>query len=152
MPAGISVVAGRHWAAALAALHEAAFAGGEVWDAQAFAGLLGMPGCFAVLGPAGMALFRVAADEGEVLTIGVRPAARGNGLAAALLDTGMAECARRGARRMLLEVAEGNRPALGLYRGRGFVEAGRRRGYYPGGSDALLLSWTLASGDGSTPA
>ncbi|WP_428376298.1 GNAT family N-acetyltransferase [Lichenicoccus sp.] len=145
MRAGIATVAGRHWAAILAPLHAAAFAGGETWDALAFAGLLDLPGCFAVLADAaGLALFRVAGDESEVLTIGVRPAARGAGVAGGLLDAGMTECAGRGARLMLLEVADGNAPALALYRRRGFVEVGRRRGYYADGADALLLSGALA--------
>ncbi len=143
----------------LAVLHAAAFAGGEIWDARAFVGLLDMPGCFATMADsgadaAGFALFRVAADESEVLTLGVRPAARGAGVGAALLDAGMAECARRGARLLLLEVASGNAAAAALYRSRGFVTAGRRRGYYPDGGDALLLSCVLAcaTGGGSTPA
>nr|WP_321983766.1 GNAT family N-acetyltransferase [uncultured Lichenicoccus sp.] len=145
MPTATLIAVGPHWAAALAALHAVAFEGGKVWDARAFTGLLDMPGCFAVLAQsAGLALFRVAADEGELLTIGVRPQARRAGVAGMLLDAGLAECARRGARLMLLEVAEGNDAALRLYDTRGFVEVGRRRGYYRGGEDALLLSRPLA--------
>jgi [ribosomal protein S18]-alanine N-acetyltransferase len=46
-----------------------------------------------------------------------------------------------------LEVAEDNAAAIGLYKKNGFVETGRRKGYYerPGANavDALVLSLTL---------
>jgi ribosomal-protein-alanine N-acetyltransferase len=39
----------------------------------------------------------------------------------------------------VLEVKASNQVALGLYGGLGFQQVGRRKGYYPDGSDALLL-------------
>ena len=41
-----------------------------------------------------------------------------------------------------LEVEEGNRPALALYRRRGFREVGRRQGYYarPDGTRAAAIT------------
>jgi ribosomal-protein-alanine N-acetyltransferase len=45
-------------------------------------------------------------------------------------------------RRLFLEVAVDNAPAIGLYRAFGFTEEGRRRGYYQGPNgavDALIL-------------
>ena len=111
--------------------------------------LLRMPGCFACLHmsadevPSGMALLRVVADEAELLTIAVLPAARGQGIGAILLAEGLAEAAQRGAVRMFLEVAPGNAPAYALYERLGFSAVGRRRGYYADGSDALVLSKCL---------
>ncbi len=132
----------------LAALHHACFEPDRRWDRAAMAGLLAMPGCFAVTDgtgaePCGLALARVAADEAELLTLGVRPAARRQGVARALLHRLGAEAARRGAGSLFLEVAVANPPALALYRAAGFAEVGRRRRYYPDGGDALILARRL---------
>ena len=133
-------------ASLLAALHAASFDAAERWDAPAMAALLDMPGCFACLDPGpdadavpvGMILVRVVADEAEVLTIAVLPPRRGRGVGRALLDEARAEASRRGACRMFLEVAVPNAAARALYRAGGFLQVGRRRAYYPDGSDALL--------------
>ncbi len=47
---------------------------------------------------------------------------------------------------MFLEVATDNAPALALYTAAGFVEVGRRRRYYAGGSDALVMRLVLSAG------
>ena len=135
-------------AAPLAALHHACFPPGERWDQAAMTDLLAMPGCFALTDgsgaePRGLALARVAADEAELLTLGVLPGARRSGVARALLHRLGAEAARRGARSLFLEVAVANLPALALYRGVGFAEVGRRRRYYAAGGDALILARRL---------
>jgi ribosomal-protein-alanine N-acetyltransferase len=96
--------------------------------------------------PAGFVMGRVAAGEAEVLTLAVRPAVRRGGCGAALMRALMAEAARRGAQEMFLEVAEGNAAARALYAGLGGTEAGRRRRYYPDGSDALVLRLPLMPG------
>ena len=55
--------------------------------------------------------------------------------------------ARRGCPTALLEVRESNTRALALYRTAGFVQAGRRPGYYNHPrEDALLLARPLAAG------
>lgn len=96
--------------------------------------------------PGGFALFALAADEAEVLTLAVAPGARRRGLGAALLAAAAAAAAARGARSIHLEVAEDNAAARALYARAGFAETGRRRGYYarPGGrTDALRLRRAL---------
>ena len=59
----------------------------------------------------------------------------------------MLAAAARGATRVFLEVAEDNLAARALYERTGFVEAGRRPGYYAaadgGRRDALLLALNL---------
>jgi ribosomal-protein-alanine N-acetyltransferase len=53
------------------------------------------------------------------------------------------EAAHRGVRRLVLEVARNNHPALALYAREGFVEIGVRSGYYrqAGGLvDAIVLA------------
>jgi ribosomal-protein-alanine N-acetyltransferase len=133
--------AGPAYPPVMAAIHKAAFARDEVWDTAYIAGLLGLPNVFGFFSPTGgMVLARSAADEAEVLTIGVIPEARNRGLGRALLDAVLAESARRGARMLLLEVASTNTPALALYLARGGVQVGERRRYYADGRDALILA------------
>jgi ribosomal-protein-alanine N-acetyltransferase len=129
---------------ALAAIHASAFPPGEAWDAKTMATLLGLPGVLGLLVDGeGLLLLRQAADEAEVLTLAVHPAARRQGLARALMETGMALLAGAGARALLLEVAEENEPALALYAGLGFTEAATRRDYYAPGRHAKLLRHDL---------
>ena len=133
----------------LAAIHAEAFdqPHDSPWSQAAFADLLGQPGVFAVDSPDGFILMRAVADEAEILTLAVRPRARRGGQGARLVGEGVLAAAARGASRVFLEVAENNAAARGLYAGAGFVEAGRRPGYYAGtdGSrrDALLLALNL---------
>jgi ribosomal-protein-alanine N-acetyltransferase len=127
-------------AVALAALHAAAFPPGQRWDAAAIAGLLAMPGVFGlVVRGLGFVLARVAADEAEILTLAVAPAARRQGHGGALLAAAMAQAAARGAASMFLDVAADNAAARALYAAAGFAEVGRRRRYYADGADALVL-------------
>ncbi len=59
------VPAGPAHAGTLAAIHAAANAGTASWDVGLFATLLGQPGVFGLIDPAGgMVLARTAADEG----------------------------------------------------------------------------------------
>lgn len=129
-------------AAALAALHAAAF--DAPWSPRELAALLASPGVFALAAAdEGFVLARVVLDEAEILTLAVAPAARRRGLGRRLTDAAADLAVARGATRLFLEVAEDNAPARALYAAAGFVEAGRRRGYYPrpGGpaADALIL-------------
>lgn len=135
-------------APALAALHAVAFPPGESWDAAAFRALLGMDGVFGLGVEGGLLLARVVADEAEILTLAVAPECRRRGLGDALVETAALHAAALGARRMFLEVGEGNAPALALYRGLGFAAAGRRPDYYGPGRHAALLRRSLIPGSG----
>lgn len=136
----------------LALLHEEAFAGearGEIWNAQSFRELLAMPGALCLLAfsgdqPVGLLLLRIAADEAEVITLGVKPRLRRLGVAAALMQAGLAQLAGRGVARCFLEVAEGNAAARALYAGLGFAAVGHRRGYYAAGGDAVVMQVLLS--------
>ncbi|MFN3669657.1 MAG: GNAT family N-acetyltransferase [Brevundimonas sp.] len=134
-------------AARLAAVHAEAF--DAPWDADAFAALLTQAGVFALGDADGFILMRVVADEAEILTLAVRPAARGRGLGARLVGEGGAAAAAFGAARLFLEVAEDNAAARALYARAGFAEAGRRPGYYArpdgGRRDALILARNLSA-------
>ncbi len=132
-------------APALAAIHAAAYPPheehpGEAWPAAAFAAQLASPGSFGLIELAGgLILARVAADEAEILTLAVAPAARRRGLARGLLEGAVALAGMRGAAAMYLEVSEVNTAARSLYETSAFLAIGRRRRYYPDGSDALLM-------------
>lgn len=140
------IAAGPGDAAALAALHALAFPPADAWGAEAIGLMLALPGAFGLWRPAaGLVLARVAADEAEILTLGVAPPARRQGHGAALLAAAMAGAAACGATAMFLEVAEGNGPARGCYAAAGFAPVGRRRRYYADGSDALVLRRGLLS-------
>jgi ribosomal-protein-alanine N-acetyltransferase len=141
----------------LAALHAAAFTApwDQPWHAQSFADVLAMPGAGARIlaldqEPIGFILARVAADEAELLLVGVRPDHRRGGHARTLIAHLIGELAAAGVTRLFLEVAESNPAALALYHALGFTRVGRRRGYYPPppGSgapavDALVLALDL---------
>nr|WP_192037343.1 ribosomal protein S18-alanine N-acetyltransferase [Halomonas sp. YLGW01] len=87
--------------------------------------------------------------EAELQAITVAPAARRRGVARALLEALISTATTWGSERLLLEVRASNAPALALYRGLGFIEEGRRRGYYPSSEasgpreDALLMGCAL---------
>jgi ribosomal-protein-alanine N-acetyltransferase len=88
----------------------------------------------------GWAGVMVVADSAEILTVGVIDAARRRGIARALLAALLAEAVRRGAVEAFLEVRVDNAAARALYAADGFVEVGRRPGYYDGGRvDAVVM-------------
>lgn len=130
----------------LAEIHASAF--DRPWDAATFESLDSQDAVF-ILGDAnGFLLIRTVLDEAEILTLAVRPEARRRGRGAELVRAGAEAARARGAVKLYLEVAEDNAAALALYRSTGFVEEGRRKGYYPRPDGlpvaALLLSLNLS--------
>lgn len=135
-----------------AALHAAGFER-DPWPASAFSELLTTPGTFGALAfeadaPLGLLLCRAAADESEILTITVVEAARRRGIGCLLLAKGLARARMLGVRKLFLEVAVDNAPAIGLYRRAGFEQIAMRPGYYlrdspPGRVDAAVMSLDL---------
>lgn len=125
----------------LAELHAEAF--DAPWPASAFAELIGQPGVVLETEADGFILIRAVADEAEILTLAVRPAARRRGLGARLVRTAVKRAGSLGAERMFLEVAEDNAAARALYLALGFEPAGRRPRYYPRtdgpAADAVIL-------------
>lgn len=94
----------------------------------------------------GYAVVMQALDEAHLLNISVLPelqrCGRGSELLVHLFDVARG----RGATRMLLEVRPDNISGLAVYRRHGFVEIGRRRGYYPGHEgreDAIVMAREL---------
>jgi [ribosomal protein S18]-alanine N-acetyltransferase len=87
----------------------------------------------------GHAVASAAGDDAELQRIAVDPAYRRRGLAGELLAAVERRAAEDGATRLLLEVREDNTTAAAFYESRGFVEVGRRRGYYRDGAAAVVL-------------
>ena len=134
------------YAATLAAIHRASFPPAESWTQDAFAQHLALPGVVGLLNEdGGFILLRVAADEAEILTFAVHPAARRAGIGTALLDAAIGIAAAAGATTMFLEVSAHNHAARALYAAAGFLPAGLRPRYYADGSDALILRLVLTS-------
>ncbi|HML91473.1 GNAT family N-acetyltransferase [Methyloceanibacter sp.] len=144
-----------------AALHAACFGSRESpdgdgplnetgpWNEKAMTRFIAGPGTVCLIAtiageePAGFLIARTAADEAELLTIGVLPDHRKRGAGQALLREAAEVLGAAGVGRLFLEVEETNRPALALYRGLGAVPVGRRPGYYENGADAAVLRLDL---------
>ena len=82
-------------------------------------------------------------DESELLSIGVGPTYRRRSIGAVLLRDSMERCQRMGAQAMFLEVATDNSSAQLLYRAFGFVEVGRREGYYQRSDGSRMSAYTM---------
>lgn len=81
--------------------------------------------------------------EVQIINLAVHPQARRQGLGRRLLDHALREARGGGCAKATLELSLANEPGLRLYRGAGFQEVGRRKGFYPDGSDALLMDRRL---------
>ncbi|BDW83067.1 hypothetical protein MACH24_25050 [Erythrobacter sp. Dej080120_24] len=130
------------------AVMEAAFdpAYGEAWNRRQVSDALALPSTHALVidsdgqaiaadalphaaEVAGFVLTRHAADEEELLLIGVIPEFRRRGLGEALIDRLFAQARARGVSRIFLEMRRGN-PAIHLYEKVGFEPIGLRPNYY----------------------
>lgn len=125
---------------------------GEAWTAPQCAGLMPMQGVWLSLARdgqdiVGFTLARLVAGEAELLLLAVKRSSQQKGVGASLLQRFTALAAERGARRLHLEVRDGNH-ALKLYTNAGFREVGRRKNYYTGRDgqvyDALTFSKLIA--------
>lgn len=136
----------------LSEIHGSAFRRG--WSDAEFESLLVQPGIHALLAhyrrrvgrqvAAGFILYRLAADEAEILSVAVSPDCRRRGIGRALIEEALRHAYREGAHDIHLEVEDTNQAAIALYRRVEFRENGRRTGYYtqgretPGGALVML--------------
>lgn len=140
---------GREAAAHLAVVEAASF--DVPWSAAAIEALLGdgltrawvaRDAADALLGAA---MLRVVAGEGEFLRIAVRPTARRQGVADAMMRAILSVLADACPHGVHLEVRASNVAARHLYARQGFVDHGRRRDYYQAPrEDAVLMHWRPA--------
>jgi ribosomal-protein-alanine N-acetyltransferase len=88
----------------------------------------------------GFAVASLLPPQAELETIVVAPEFRGQGLGRLLYSALAVELRKLHVTEILLEVRASNHAALGLYRSLGFVESGRRKGYYADPiEDAILM-------------
>jgi tRNA threonylcarbamoyladenosine biosynthesis protein TsaB len=136
----------------LAGLHASCF--DPPWTRGTFAEFLRTPGAAAVVAmrngdPVGFLITRNAADEVEIVTIGVSPAVRRQGIARTMVEQHFTRLAANGTRAAFIEVASSNAAARALYKTLGFIEVGRRRGYYQrigqSNEDAIVMRRTLST-------
>ncbi len=108
---------------------------GDPWSAASFAQMLAHPSVHATVAVrsgeiVGYCIAWVIGEEAELANLAVDPAVRRSGIGRALLDDLLRALDRQGGARVYLEVRDGNAGAQALYRSRGFVATGRRKGYY----------------------
>lgn len=144
--------AGPDQAGAIAVLHKQLF--DPPWDENDIRALLDHPASTAFAAmvgnpktAVGFVMGQLAADEAEILSIGVAKDWQRKGIGRRLVDGLARAVARAEVKRVFLEVAADNAPAVALYRRLAFTETGRRKGYYErkGGPavDALRLTLTI---------
>jgi ribosomal-protein-alanine N-acetyltransferase len=136
----------------IAALHAQLF--DPAWDAASITSSIEHPASASFIAQirdprvlAGFVIGRIAADEAEILSIGVAPEWQRRGIGRHMVE-GLVRAARRAeVKRVFLEVASDNAAGGALYLSLGFRPAGGRKAYYtrPGGTtaDALILTLDL---------
>ena len=123
--------------ALMAQLHRRAFEaqGEKAWTVHSFRELLQSPGMKATIVekdncPFGFFLYRIVADEAELISVGLDPLYQGQGLAALVLSRLQSDLALAGVKQLFLEVRQDNKKAIKLYTGFGFKKIGERKAYY----------------------
>ena len=145
-------------AAALAAIHEAAFAatGERAWREEEIARLIADGTITTLLAtladktPTGFVMTRLGGHVADILTIAVAPAFQRRGIGGRLLAAALTDAATFGAARIFLEVATDNAAAQALYRQQKFEPVGVRKNYYQRANgtraDALVLLLPVGGG------
>ena len=130
----------------LSTLHHKCFTRPRPWSPDEFKQL--MQSCFLIERSNAFLLGRFIFDDAEILTLAVSPSERRKGVASLLVKEFLLKAKEQGIRRVTLEVAEDNLPALTLYNSFLFIKIGRREGYYKSINQqnnvaALILSCDL---------
>ncbi|MGC9345867.1 MAG: ribosomal protein S18-alanine N-acetyltransferase [Candidatus Bathyarchaeales archaeon] len=82
-------------------------------------------------------------DKGYLLSIAIHPKKRNQGFATSLLKFLEFKCYEKGLTKMTLEVRVNNEKAIAIYKNLGFVEVGKKKGFYKDGVDALVMEKRL---------
>jgi len=80
--------------------------------------------------PLAFLLVQLAGDTADIIDIGTAVTSRGQGIATSLLQHYLDNMRDVGVAKLYLEVAVDNVPAIALYKRAGFIEIGKRIGYY----------------------
>ena len=133
----------RQDASVLAAL-EACCLGAARWGEAGYQqiGTTGITGAVAEVGGVivGFVLYRVVADEMEILNLAVDAGARKQGIGSSLIAQAIERARSAGVKKVFLEVRESNAGARGFYAAARFIDNGRRKAYYSQPvEDAMVL-------------
>lgn len=82
-------------------------------------------------------------DEANIMNIVVRKDMRNLGIATKLLEALCEFSSKKGCTSITLEVNENNLPAICLYKKQNFQVIGKRKKYYHGIDDAMIMTKTL---------
>src|SRR5258707_3175228 len=122
-------------AAELAQLHAGLFA--KAWDTESILRLLTHPGSTAFLArvgtpqqTVGFILSQLAADEAEILSIGVRKDSQRHGIAHRLVEATARAAKKAEVRRLFLEVGQSKAAAISRYKKLGFQQGRQAKGDY----------------------
>ena len=80
-------------------------------------------------------------EESQITNVAILPEYRGHRVATRLFGAVIEAVKAKGVTAMTLEVRPSNAPALALYRGYGFKEAGRRPHYYQDDGEDAIIMW-----------
>lgn len=125
---------GRGHAKILATIHAGCFAKG--WSHLEFESFFERAGVFAAIAyhkektPVGFVLCWLIADQCDLLSMGVLPDHRRDGVGLMLLEYAVANAASLDAKSLMLEVNTNNTAAQTLYEAHGFEKFSIRKGYY----------------------
>lgn len=86
--------------------------------------------------PVAFILIKQLGEEAEIISFATMKNVRRRGIAEQVLNYTIRRLAFDGAKTLFLEVEEGNKQAIALYRKLGFEQTGRREGYYRGSVEA----------------
>lgn len=87
----------------------------------------------------------VIVDEAHITNIAVHPDYRGRGLGDKLLEEIIHLSKEHKVVGITLEVRPSNRAALGLYKKKGFIPSGIRKGYYTDTGEEAIIMWKYLS-------
>lgn len=121
----------------LSNLHQKCFPN-KPWSADDFRELK-QSGCEIIMSENGFIVYRIVLDEAEIITIGVNPEKRRQGIASAMIGIIEKTIKNQGVNKIFLEVAANNIAGQKLYEKCGFRVVGSRPKYYDG-VDAILMS------------
>lgn len=124
----------------LSELHQKCFPH-KPWNENDFSELK-KSGCEIISSENGFIVWRVVLDEAELITIGVNPDERGNGIASAMLGIMESELKKSNVKKIFLEVAENNTPARKIYENNEYKQIAIRPKYYDG-IDAIVMEKKL---------
>ncbi len=92
----------------------------------------------------GYVLYQQAAEQADIIHLVVDKAEQGKGYAGQLLRYLIKQLAKQGVKTLFLEVSENNHRARAAYLDAGFIAVGRRKAYYKGKVDAIVMKNNLS--------